>query len=134
MTAYTLEHWRGRHSLLRSCIINGVVINFITYTASLIIIGLLLGGIVSVTRANLSNGAVIAMTAYLAIVPDIVITVWSCVGIFRSGHRHWSNTKESLRNRMAALAAILFGVAIAVWTAWGVVELAMHISDIKVPA
>jgi len=131
MKNYIISHWRGEQGLLRSCLLNGVVL-FILFGIALGILSAVLTLPViwiSHTHAaspnpnnNMAFGIVIFTVPFTAI-----YMVWACVGIFRCGLRNVKDRATTTGKRIGGAAALLWAAYLAYSTVRGLANLVPYI-------
>ena len=111
--SYLLEHWRGEHGLLRSCLFNGLILNF-----------LILGGEIGILALYvvMSGGQLQQPQEYYHSVGLtweavwVCVGIWACVGIFRCGVRHARDRTNTNIHRVKGVMAIAWSGAVAIET------------------
>jgi hypothetical protein len=101
MWNYIVAHWQGRLGLLRSFLLNGVMILVLLFIAA----------------AALSFGASDSQIVICAWAGMFVVwAIWACVGVFRCGARNVFDRTNGKARRIGALIAMLSVVVFAWFT------------------
>jgi hypothetical protein len=124
MWSYIQAHWRGEHSVARSCLLNGVVVGFVGMIGT-VIVGVLLtkaaGYYCAVSHGQFCRDSYSALYfgAYvknpLIWLLRLLWAVWACVGMLRCGWRVRAARTERQGPKMAGLAAMAGGLVVAAW-------------------
>jgi hypothetical protein len=126
LRGYILAHWRGEQSLLRSCLVNGLVIGSAWNFCAGFSGPMLLHG--AVHYCNVSGAAICKVEwsrqDYEAYVLAPLVTllplpwaVWAYVGIFRAGRRAAFDGSKSRQQRRVGFAAM---ATVGLFAAWWV--------------
>jgi hypothetical protein len=124
MWDYLQAHWRGEHSVARSCLLNGVVVGFVGMIGT-VIVGILLTK-AAVYYCAVSHGqfcrednSALYFAAYvknpLIWLLRLLWAVWACVGMLRCGWRVRAARAGTKGPMIAGLAAMAGGLVVAAW-------------------
>jgi hypothetical protein len=115
MRRYFLAHWRGEQGLLRSCLLNGCVLNY-GMTFGLILLFMLSAGAAS----SVGKAPVVWAMACAEVVAMWSWTIWASVGIVRCGIKNARNPTNKTAQRVGGVVAIIWALCIVVFmfTGW----------------
>ncbi len=94
---YILAYWRGEQGLLKSFLINGVLIYFIL-VARLVSLG------------QVANSAVLT---FVGVAIFVFWMIWACVGNFRCGIRNTLNQANHWRSRLGGVIVVISVLLVA---------------------
>jgi len=106
MKNYIIQHWRGQQSLLRSCLLNGVVgylvLSIILSVVVVVVTGDPTGMLTGHATPNITNTA-----GQLYILPFLIpFEIWALVGIWRCGLRNLLDRSAKLKQRFGGMLAL----------------------------
>jgi hypothetical protein len=105
MKNYIIQHWRGQQTLLRSCLLNGVVGYLVAIILSVVVEVVTGDRSAMLTRHKTPN--VIDTASQLYVLPFLIsFEIWAFVGIWRCGLRNCRDRSAKLKQRLGGVLAL----------------------------
>src|SRR5436305_13487851 len=125
MHKYVLAHWCGEHGLLRSCLLNGGILFFVSAIGWALLGCLLLIPVFAIVhfafgvRTETCTWIATYILCYTSLAGGLLWAIWASVGIFRCGVRNAFDKTNTKARRIGGVVAIA-------WALWITVPMVTH--------